>query len=84
MLSVTSVSALIGTVIVGPAAGQLALQGLGGLALGIGLGDRSIDDHGLVELPLERIDRPEAARRLASPDVGAQLSTGHRRSTRRP
>ena len=73
MLSVTSVSALMGTVHVGPAARQLPLQGSGGLALGIGLGERSVDDHGLVELPLERIDRPEAARGLASTGVRAQF-----------
>ena len=61
---------------IGPAASELTLQGCGGLALRIGFGDRSVDDQRLVELTLERIDRPDPARGLASACVGAQFRQG--------
>ena len=47
-----------------PVAGNLALEQLGRFALGVGLLERPGDDHGLIGLGLERVDRPGAAARV--------------------
>ncbi len=42
------------------AARQFPLQGQGRLALGFGLGDSAINDHGFVKFAFERIDQPDS------------------------